>query len=474
MTALDQLAEPTAWADLGALLHEWVPRQRWFGAKASVDIATEIVDTAVLPGTGHGGVDVLVVLLAVEHGTERDHYHVPLVAAEDDAERAIGACRQVTLGDACADPAGARTLAAATLRTRAQPTTVGSALDGRPLIEQELSPADLPRWIDAEQSNSAAVLGERWFLKVFRRVGDGPNPDVELTAVLTEAGQDTVPTQAGSLAWGTGEEAPSLALLTVYMPDAADAWEQAVADAQAIARGAEPPHGIAEDIADLGGVVGELHATLADRLGAHPVGPETLALWAHGMESQLERVLSDARASADPLVAEVVSRSEEVRGHLRALSTLGDAGRTLRIHGDLHLGQLLRRLDGGWLVLDFEGEPARPLEQRRRPQSAMRDVAGMLRSFDYAAAFQAGEPGPTRAAWRDRMAAAFLTGYEAIAPATLLPVDPADRSALRAAFTLDKAVYELGYELNNRPDWVSIPAGGILRVLRGAAAEVSR
>ncbi len=474
MTALDQLAEPTAWADLGALLHEWVPRQRWFGAKASDDIATEIVDAAVLPGSGHGGADVLVVLLAVEHDDQRDHYQVPLVATAADEDHLVGTCGQVPLGDACADAGGARTLAAATLSSRAQPTTVGSALAGRPLIEQELSPADVPRWIDVEQSNSAAVLGERWFLKVFRRIGDGPNPDVELTAVLTEAGQDSVPTQAGSLSWGSEDDAPSLALLTVYVPDATDAWEQALADAAAIARGAEPPHGVADDVADLGGVVGELHATLADRLGAQPVGVETLALWAHGMEAQLDRVLAQARGVEDPAVAEVVARGEEVRAHLRGLARLEDAGRTLRIHGDLHLGQLLRRPDGGWLVLDFEGEPARSLEQRRRPQSAMRDVAGMLRSFDYAAAFHAGEPGPTLAAWRDRMAAAFLTGYEAVAPAALLPSDPAARSALRAAFVLDKAVYELGYELNNRPDWVSIPAGGILRVLRGAAAEVSR
>lgn len=475
---LSDLSTPTGWTDLGELLHQWLVTQRWFGGKAREGAATEIVDTALLAGSD-GEADVLVVLLSVTYDDGAvEHYHLPLVA---DPEHPIGTVGRVTVGDAAADGRGVRTLAAAATRARTIPTTVGSQLVGAPhgAVQEPLAmPQGQTRWLYAEQSNSAAVLGEEWFVKVFRRLERGPNPDVELTAVLTEAGSTDVPHQAGALAWGGGTtEAPALVMVSHFEADAQDAWVQALDDAEAVARGETPPHGLVEGAAELGRVVADLHRVLAERLGTHDIGHETLAGWAHTMTLQLDHVLQLAHGSSQPQVRAVVDAADDLHSRFQGLTDIGDPGRSMRVHGDLHLGQLLRRSDGRWLVIDFEGEPARPVGERRRPHSPLRDVAGMLRSFDYAAAHRAagaGQADPSRAlrAWRDELTRAFTAAYDAAVPRHLLPPDPTTHRILRSAFVLDKAVYELGYELDNRPSWASIPAGGILRVLAGEGAEV--
>lgn len=480
-SGLSDLSTPTGWADLGELLHRWLITQRWFGGKAREEAASEIADAALLSGAdGDADADVLVVLLSVTYDDGAvEHYHVPLVA---DPDEAIGTVGRVAVGDAAADARGVRTLAAAATSERSTPTTVGSQLVGAPhggLMEPLVLPTGEPRWLHAEQSNSAAVLGEAWFVKVFRRLEPGPNPDVELTAVLTESGFDGTPPQAGALAWGGAPtEAPALIMVSRFESDAEDAWGQALAEAEAVAGGVAPPHGLVDGVADLGRVVADLHRVLAERLGTHDIGHETLAGWAHTMTRQLDRVLELAAGSSHPQVRAVVDAADELHGRFQGLAEIGDPGRSMRVHGDLHLGQLLRRADGRWLVLDFEGEPARPLGERRRPHSALRDIAGMLRSFDYAAAHRSAsdgtdDPPPALRAWRDELTRSFTGAYDAAAPRHLLPPDPTTHRMLRSAFVLDKAVYELGYELDNRPSWASIPAGGILRVLAGEGAEVT-
>lgn len=477
-SGLSNLNTPTAWADLGELLHRWTVTQRWFGGKSREEVATEIADTALLAGDDVGAT-VLVVLLTVDYGDgTAEHYHLPLVA---DPAEPIGEVGRVTVGDATVDPRGVRTLAAAATTDRATLTTVGSELVGTPHGEPALDTGtDAPtRWLHLEQSNSAAVLGDRWFVKVFRRLEPGPNPEVELTAALTEAGFADVPAQAGALGWGgAASEAPALVMVSRFEPQARDAWGQALDEADAVARGVAPPHRLVEGVADLGRVVAELHRTLAGQFGTHEIGPETFAGWTHVMQLQLDRVLELAARAPQPQVRAVVDAAEELHARFDSLADLGDAGRTTRVHGDLHLGQLLRRPDGRWLVLDFEGEPARPLSERRRPHSPLRDVAGMIRSFDYAAAHDSvdntgGEPPAALREWRDELTRAFTSAYDAAAPRQLLPPDPSVRRRLRAAFVLDKAIYELGYELDNRPTWAPIPAGGILRVLAGDGAEVT-
>jgi trehalose synthase-fused probable maltokinase len=475
-SGLSDLATPTGWADLGELLHRWIIEQRWFGGKARESVATEIADTAMLTGDAAGD-EVLVVLLAVDYGDGAPgHYHLPLVA---DPKEPIGTAGRVTVGDAAADPRGVRVLTAAATSDRAIPTTVGSKLVGGPQGEPEIDLDLPPRWLRTEQSNSAAVLGDRWFVKVFRRLEPGPNPEVELTAGLTEAGFPDVPPQAGALGWGgAATEAPTLVMVSRFEADTQDAWQQALAEADAVAGGRRPPHGLVDGAADLGRVVADLHRTLAESFGTHEVGYATLAGWTHTMQLQLDEVLELAAAASHPQVRAVADAGADLRGRFEGLADLGDAGRTTRVHGDLHLGQLLRRSDGRWLVLDFEGEPARELAERRRPHSPLRDVAGMIRSFDYAAAHGSVDehgsgPPPELRAWRDELTRAFTAAYDAAAPPQLLPSDPSARRALRAAFVLDKAVYELGYELNNRPSWAPIPAGGVLRVLAGDGAEVT-
>lgn len=474
-SGLSDLATPTGWADLGELLHQWMLEQRWFGGKARESVATEIADTALL--SDEAGEEVLVVLLAVDYGDGAPgHYHLPLVA---DPAEPIGTAGRVAVGDAAADPRGVRVLTAAATSDRAIPTTVGAKLVGAPHGEPEVDLAQPPRWLRTEQSNSAAVLGDRWFVKVFRRLEPGPNPEVELTAALTEAGFPDVPPQAGALGWGgPATEAPALVMVSRFEPDAQDAWEQALAEADAVARGRRTPHGLMDGVADLGRVVADLHRTLADCFGTHEVGYATLAGWAHTMQLQLDEVLELTAAASHPQVRTVADAAGDLRARFEQLTDLAEAGRTTRVHGDLHLGQLLRRPDGRWLVLDFEGEPARELAERRRPHSPVRDVAGMIRSFDYAAAHgsvdeRGSDPPAELRAWRDELTRAFTAAYEAAAPPQLLPPDPSARRTLRAAFVLDKAVYELGYELNNRPSWAPIPAGGILRVLAGDGAEVT-
>src|SRR5215218_5554131 len=167
----------------------------------------------------------------------------------------------------------------------------------------------------------------------------------------------------------------------------------------------------------------------------------------------------------DPALGALAGRALDVRERLQALSHIGTAGRIIRTHGDYHLGQTMLA-DRGWVVLDFEGEPARPLPERRRKRSPLRDVAGMLRSFAYVASASETQRGtPAAEDWEDRTREAFLDGYFSTVDPALLPPGQEATAKLLAVFELEKAVYELRYELNNRPDWVGIPVAGIARLL---------
>jgi trehalose synthase-fused probable maltokinase len=190
---------------------------------------------------------------------------------------------------------------------------------------------------------------------------------------------------------------------------------------------------------------------------------ESLALLTADIDEQIERLFVEL-PDAEPL-APIAGRGADVRERLQALSHIGAGGRVIRTHGDYHLGQTMLS-DRGWVILDFEGEPARPLPERRLKRSPLRDVAGMLRSFSYAVAgtriLRGVEP---PADWEDRARATFLEGYRDRIDASLLPPGQQATDQLLAVFELEKAVYELRYELNNRPDWVEIPVAGILRLL---------
>lgn len=318
-----------------------------------------------------------------------------------------------------------------------------------------------------EHSNSSVVYDEAHILKVFRKVVAGPNPDVEITRVLAQRGYDHVLAPTAELK----RDGIDLAVLREFLVGATEGWELARASVRDLLAGRLPPEESGADFAPdaerLGAVLAGLHLCMADAWGTQPADP---AGWSKEMEANLHAVVAgggeELTASLDPnLVGE----------RFRALAALHDAGAQIRIHGDLHLAQVLKA-DAGWKILDFEGEPARRRDERFTSSSPLRDVAGMLRSLHYVAAMGLAEWGddPDLAAladqWEERNRAALLGAYLAAEGiSALLPADAAALDLVLAAFELDKAVYEIAYELGHRPDHVSIPLAGVTRLL-GARA----
>ncbi len=219
----------------------------------------------------------------------------------------------------------------------------------------------------------------------------------------------------------------------------------------------------------LGWVTGHMHAVLASDPGDPDFAPEEptdemLSLLSATLDEQIERVFEELPAEV-PAIGPIAGRGEEIRDHLQSLSHVGVGGRLIRVHGDYHLGQTVRA-GGDWVVLDFEGEPGRPLVERRRKRSPLRDVAGMLRSFAYAAtAVELLRARPAPAGWEQEARERFLDGYMSAVDHAILPAGANAIAKLLAIFELERAIYELGYELNNRPDWVGIPVACITRLL---------
>ena len=330
------------------------------------------------------------------------------------------------------------------------------------------------RPMTGEQSNTSLVYDDRLILKVFRRLHPGRNLDVEVTEALSAVGFANI---ARPLATWRRERTPDLpdfdlAVLQPFLFGGVDGWALAltslrdlfgVSDTQQIpiitadmppptVDPAEAGGDFSAEARRLGTITAQMHIALREAFGEEHGDPR---LWADQIAPQLEAVSHPA-----------VDR-RRARQIVDALRGLGDAGPALRVHGDYHLGQVMRT-DSGWFVLDFEGEPARPPEERKRRSSPLRDVAGMLRSFHYASAVavQDREPECTdlAGAWEQRNRKAFLEGYvRAAAKGGILP-DPAATEAVLAAFELEKAVYELGYEQSYRPEWQSIPLAALQRL----------
>jgi maltokinase len=321
--------------------------------------------------------------------------------------------------------------------------------------------------IGAEQSNTSLVFGDAAILKVFRKVSSGLNPDIEVHEALHAAASTHI---AEPLGWvegqwvdpGTGEKAgASLAMLQVFLPNATEGWEMAKTSVRDLyAEGDLHADEVGGDFAGeahrLGEAVAEVHAAMARTLPTGTLGPAAIAERVAGMRERLDRAAAEVRELA-PYTGALGSAYDE-------LLTLTDHVPVQRIHGDLHLGQVMRTL-GGWRLLDFEGEPAKPLAERRALDSPLRDVAGMLRSFDYAARhLLADHPhDPQReyraVEWAARNRAAFCAGYASAAGS-----DPQGWDPLLRAFETDKAVYEVVYEARNRPTWLRIPLTAIERL----------
>jgi maltokinase len=319
------------------------------------------------------------------------------------------------------------------------------------------------RDVGAEQSNSSVVFDDELILKVFRRLEPGINPELEVLRFLTEHGFANVAALGGWYSYSGGPLSATLGILQEYVRGGRDGWELALDEIS------DDPERFLARLHRLGEVTGEMHRVLASDGSDPAFCPETpsvesLGLLTATVDEEIARVflaLPDEAESVSP----IAGRGEEVRDLLRQMTHAGAAGQIIRTHGDYHLGQTMWAGDD-WVILDFEGEPARSLAERRRKRSALRDVAGMLRSFAYAAsALSLLRDTDPPDGWEEQARRRFLEGYFDTVDPALLPAGQSSIDRLLAVFELEKAVYELQYELDNRPDWVGIPVRGIQRLI---------
>ncbi|MDQ4030547.1 MAG: phosphotransferase [Actinomycetota bacterium] len=444
-------------------LREFVGGQRWFGSKAREIAHARIVDATVV----RTEVPRLVCAVAEIrfHPGTHDLYQLLLGSrpAEDGWEgETIIARNGWVVYDALDDPA----LASELLHLMRAETTIRADEGSLAFRATDLhafgADVSTPRPAGVEQSNTSVVFGEELILKAYRRLEAGINPELELLRFLSERGFPSVPALAGWYAYSGRPVDATLGILQEFVPDAVDGWDLALLELR------DDPERFLARLRRLGEVTGELHGALASDSSDPDFAPEepsaeALALLTATVDEEIEAIFLDLPETE--AVAPISGRGEEVRDRLRLFSHVGAAGRVIRHHGDYHLGQVLAAGDE-WVVLDFEGEPARPLSERRRKRSPLRDVAGMLRSFAYAASasqiLHGVEPGTK---WEPKARAEFLAGYFETVDRSIVPASEESRARLLAVFELEKAVYELRYELNNRPQWVGIPVAGILRLL---------
>ncbi len=529
-------------AELERALARFLPTRRWYSGKARRIRSVSVVDAIPLAGPS-----ARVVIARVDFiEGEPETYAMPLMVLEGErAERlAADAPRSVVarlerrgepavVAEALLDPDVCRALLDAVRRRRRLRGTGGGLLTGRPspalrdVLDGDEPPE--PSVFRAEQSNTSVLFGQSLILKLFRRVEDGVNPDLELGRYLADRGRfPHTPRVAGALEYQRdGGEPATLAILHEFVPNEGDAWqytldalgrfsEEVLTDR--IRPGAEPPDAASDGLLErarapipeevdevvgsylqsaqlMGRRLAELHAALAEEatdpaLAAEPVTPHyqrsvyqsARNLTGRTMQS-LRRALPSLGERDRALAEDLLARDGDLLRRFSALLDRRVRAARIRVHGDLHLGQVLFT-GRDFLIIDFEGEPTRSLSERRVKRTPVRDVAGMLRSFDYAAVtalLDAVARGLVEADsdaareleawgrhWNDWVQSAFLGSYlEAAGDAPWIPADPDAMALVLDTALLEKAIYELAYELNNRPDWVAVPLRGIRDLLDG-------
>ena len=501
------------------LLLPFLERQRWFGGKARTATRARFVEWIRLAEKPDPIFFTIVSVQYEDGGAES--YVLPIVArataSDSDPMRTmphavigrLSGARQGYLLDAGSDEEAARVLLDL-IATAGQRGSKRGGLFGEPEAPlagltqgQELT----PRHLTSDQSNTALVFGETLFLKIYRRYEAGENPDVEIVRQLAAAGFSNIAPFAGSLQYRAPAQPPGdIGMLQGFVPNEVNGWEHAVDELQryfdrvntvvmppeherrVAARGSIITDAIGGYLASaerLGQRTGQMHLALAASNGNRAFEPEPLDA------DRLEQMASSMRALAESTLDLVATRRETLPDSLSPLAnqflglrdrllkefdelrTLAPQATVTRVHGDFHLGQLLWS-SGDPIFLDFEGEPTRPLAERRVKQSPLKDVAGMIRSFSYAshaALYAWSRPRPQdfdrlepwARVWAHWAATAFLDAWKDVAGgASFAPKDPATFDRILRAFRLEKACYEIQYEINNRPEWVRIPLVGIL------------
>ncbi|HSK25316.1 MAG TPA: aminoglycoside phosphotransferase [Jiangellales bacterium] len=456
--------------EVGRLVGPWLHGQRWFAGKDRPVDAVEVVAASLLrdhePRVWH-------LLVEVDQAGARSLYQVPVSLRREHEERLehvlLGEVDGLAAYDALHDKEATAEIAR---RIAAQEGT--ELLDFHREEGAEV-PVDEPSIVlTGEQSNTSLVYGDTALLKVFRRIAPGTNPDVEIHDALTRAGCASV---APLLGWVDGRwtdrdgkpQQASLAMLQTFLVTATDGWRLATASvrdlyAEADLHADEVGGDFAGEARRLGAATAEVHHVMAEVLPTGEMGNDDLRAMAAAMRGRLEGALE--------VVPELRPHAAGLHAAYDELAGLPGPVPVQRVHGDYHLGQVMRTVLG-WKLLDFEGEPEKSLAERVLLDSPVRDVAGMLRSFDYAARhlLVVDHPGSEQIAyraaeWAERNRDAFCDGYAAAAGH-----DPRDQGTLLRAYETDKAVYEAVYEARNRPAWLPIPLAAVQRLAPASTPE---
>ncbi|HEX2123843.1 MAG TPA: maltose alpha-D-glucosyltransferase [Thermoanaerobaculia bacterium] len=507
-------------------LRSYLPTRRWFGGKARTINGLSLRDTIELPH------DQRLLLLDVEFAEgEPQVYLLPVAVAnvrrEQDQSRNMPVIARLRDGAMLYEPVQDEAFANGLLDTIARKRTLRGrhgAVAGvatRALRELRGNEKLETHVLSAEQSNTAITFGQRLFLKLFRRLETGINTDFEIMRFLNEETSfRNVPRVAGALEYRSnrGGDPMTTAILQGFTPNSGDAWQytldaigryfdgllsnpasaerihRAMPDEDVLSLARKPVSELSRDVLGpylsdaelLGRRTAEMHLALASRtdlpaFAPEPFTPHYQRSIYQSMRTQIVQTLQTVRkrASERPEYAELLESEDELHQRVRGVLDGKIDGQRIRIHGDYHLGQVLYT-GADFVIIDFEGEPARPLSERRIKRSALRDVAGMLRSFHYApyAVLFGAAPGSyvrtedLRALengakfWYRTVAATYLRAYLAeSAEGAHLPSSSEHVDVLLSAYLIEKALYEIVYELNNRPDWVRIPVRGVLDLL---------
>ena len=477
---------------LEEILPAYVAQRRWFGAKDETITSARVARSIVMPGVE----DVLLTQIEVASDQGTGLYNLPLgIAWEGEqpgpfapnlAMARVRRGRTVGLLTDGFAVANFRASVIGALQRDDRVDSDGATLRFVAAPEFDIEPDAAPEWLSAEQSNSSMVLGERAVLKLLRKVQPGMHPDAEMVAHLTRHGFANTPEILGEVWLDEGDQSSLLMLVQRFVYNQGDGWAWTLAALERMATDAEWSNSSYDSFAcNFGRRLAEAHAILAQPSDDPAFAPETFDLGAADrlsgrIEGQFDKALGllrglegqddDARQRIDFLL----ERADAIKAKIKQVARIAEGRIVTRIHGDLHLGQVLVT-GSDVMLIDFEGEPAKPLDDRRGKDLPLRDVAGVLRSFDYAAAV-AGHNRPAGAEsedlrtteryarFRECAVAAFLQGYYGEDGAA--EVEP-----LLSLFLLEKAAYEVAYEAANRPDWVAVPVSGMADAARSLLGE---